>query len=48
MQDWVNDKSVSPENQAYIVANLIRGGVFSGESKDKKAAKATQESSEEV
>jgi CRISPR-associated protein Csy3 len=48
IQDWVNDKNVSPENQAYIVANLIRGGVFSGESKDKKAAKTNQESSEEV
>lgn len=48
MQDWVNDKNVSPENQAYIVANLIRGGVFSGESKEKKAAKNNQESSEEV
>lgn len=48
MQDWVNDKNVSPENQAYIVANLIRGGVFSGESKDKKAARTNQESSEEA
>ncbi len=30
MHDWVNEKkTVSEENQAYVVANLIRGGVFS-------------------
>ena len=27
--DWVNDQDLSNEQQAYIVANLIRGGVFS-------------------
>lgn len=29
MIDWVNDKALPLEQQAYVVANLIRGGVFS-------------------
>ena len=29
MVEWVNDGAISQENQAYVVANLIRGGVFS-------------------
>lgn len=29
MVDWVNDKDIEPEQQAYVVSNLIRGGVFS-------------------
>lgn len=30
MLDWINpDKDISNENMAYVVANLIRGGVFS-------------------
>lgn len=33
MIDWVNDKEVSPEQQIYVVANLVRGGVFSKSSK---------------
>lgn len=26
---WVNDEELAPEQQAYVVSNLIRGGVFS-------------------
>ena len=33
--DWVNDADISDEQQIYVVANLIRGGVFSKKS-DKK------------
>lgn len=30
MLDWINpERSISDENKAYVVANLIRGGVFS-------------------
>lgn len=29
MVNWVNDKDVTPEQQMYVAANLIRGGVFS-------------------
>ncbi|MFZ3075980.1 MAG: type I-F CRISPR-associated protein Csy3 [Psychrobacter glacincola] len=29
MVEWVNDHELSPEQQAYVVSNLIRGGVFS-------------------
>lgn len=29
MVDWVNDKDMEPQQQAYVVSNLIRGGVFS-------------------
>ncbi|WP_294032800.1 type I-F CRISPR-associated protein Csy3 [uncultured Moraxella sp.] len=35
MINWVNDE-ISPEEQAYVVSNLIRGGVFSKVSKDSK------------
>lgn len=33
MQNWVNEEQVSEEDKAFVVANLIRGGVFSGEKK---------------
>lgn len=36
MVAWVNDNKLSDEEQAFVAANLIRGGVFSGESKKKK------------
>ena len=39
--DWVNDKALSEEAKNYILANFIRGGVFSGESKEKKKEKKT-------
>ncbi len=29
MVAWVNDEELSPEQQAYVVSNLIRGGVYS-------------------
>lgn len=29
MIDWVNDGDLAPEQQAYVVGNLVRGGVFS-------------------
>ncbi|MBL4831663.1 MAG: type I-F CRISPR-associated protein Csy3 [Aliivibrio sp.] len=32
MLNWVNDKEVSDNDKAYVVANLIRGGVFSRKS----------------
>lgn len=28
MVDWVNDGELAPEQQAYVTANLIRGGVY--------------------
>lgn len=31
--DWVNDNELSLEQQAYVVGNLVRGGVFSRSSK---------------
>ncbi len=33
MIDWVNGGELAPEQQVYVVANLIRGGVFSKSSK---------------
>jgi len=33
MIDWVNDKDLTLEQQAYVVGNLVRGGVFSKSSK---------------
>lgn len=40
MLDWVNSRTVDIDQQAYVVANLIRGGVFSKESdKGDKAEK---------
>lgn len=35
MIDWINDKDIPEEQKIYVVANLIRGGVFSKKS-DKK------------
>ena len=32
MVDWVNNENLKDEQQAYVVANLIRGGVFSKKS----------------
>lgn len=31
--DWVNDVEIEPEQQVYVVGNLVRGGVFSKSSK---------------
>lgn len=31
MMDWVNDKGIAEEQQKFVVANLIRGGVFGGD-----------------
>lgn len=43
MMTWVNDNDISDEEQAYVVANLIRGGVFSAQSdNDKKENKASK------
>lgn len=36
MVAWVNNDKLTDEEQAFVTANLIRGGVFSGESKKKK------------
>ena len=33
---WLNDKEITTNDKNFVVANLIRGGVFSGESKKKK------------
>ena len=33
MIDWVNNGDLTPEQQAYVVGNLVRGGVFSKSSK---------------
>lgn len=35
MVDWVNDEDLNAGQQAYVVANLIRGGVFSKKSNKK-------------
>lgn len=32
MLDWVNDKPVADEQKCYVLANIIRGGVFGGKS----------------
>ena len=32
MMEWVNDKEVANEQKNYVLANLIRGGVFGGKS----------------
>lgn len=34
--DWLNDKEVSDGNQNFVVANLVRGGLFQGEGDKKK------------
>ncbi|WP_033422277.1 type I-F CRISPR-associated protein Cas7f/Csy3, partial [Psychromonas hadalis] len=36
MQAWVNEKELTDNDKTYVVGNLIRGGVFSGEAKKKK------------
>ena len=36
MQAWVNDKDIADNDKTYVIGNLIRGGVFSGEAKKKK------------
>ncbi len=33
---WLNGKDITTNDKNFVVANLIRGGVFSGESKKKK------------
>jgi CRISPR-associated protein Csy3 len=30
MLDWLNDKEIKPDDKNYVIANLIRGGVFGG------------------
>ncbi|SER18095.1 CRISPR-associated protein Csy3 [Nitrosomonas sp. Nm51] len=32
MIDWINDKNIEEDQQKFVVANLIRGGVFGGDS----------------
>ncbi|MBF0220569.1 MAG: type I-F CRISPR-associated protein Cas7f/Csy3, partial [Gammaproteobacteria bacterium] len=32
MLNWLNDKEIELDHQKYVVANLIRGGVFGGDS----------------
>jgi CRISPR-associated protein Csy3 len=34
--DWLNDKDISDGNKNYVVANLVRGGLFQGEGDKKK------------
>lgn len=36
MEDWVNNQELTIEQQAYVVGNLIRGGVFSKKSEKGK------------
>ena len=36
LENWINDKEPTEEEKHYMIATLIRGGVFSGEKKDKK------------
>lgn len=36
MTHWVNDKELTDNDKNYVIANLIRGGVFSGEKKKAK------------
>jgi len=33
---WLNDKKITNDDKNYVVANLIRGGLFQGDSKKKK------------
>lgn len=33
---WLNDKEITTDDKNYVVANLIRGGLFQGDSKKKK------------
>ena len=36
MIQWLNDKEISDNDKNYVVANLVRGGLFQGESEKKK------------
>lgn len=36
LENWMNDKEPNDPEKHYMIATLIRGGVFSGEKKDKK------------
>ena len=36
IMDWLNDKEITTNDKNYVVANLIRGGLFQGDSKKKK------------
>jgi len=36
MQDWVNSKEIATNDQNFVVANLIRGGVFGGKNESDK------------
>jgi CRISPR-associated protein Csy3 len=36
---WLNDEQISDDNKNYIVANLVRGGLFQGEGDKKKKDK---------
>jgi CRISPR-associated protein Csy3 len=40
--DWLNDKDISDGNKNYVVANLVRGGLFQGKSDEKKKDKAEE------
>lgn len=40
--DWLNDKHISDDNKNYVVANLVRGGLFQGEGDKKKKDKAEE------
>ncbi len=40
--DWLNDKEISDGNKNYVVANLVRGGLFQGEGDKKKKEKAEE------
>jgi len=40
--DWLNDKQISDDNKNYVVANLVRGGLFQGEGAKKKKDKAEE------
>lgn len=42
--DWLNDKEISDGNKNYVVANLVRGGLFQGKGdKDKKKKDKSEE-----
>jgi CRISPR-associated protein Csy3 len=40
--DWLNDKEVSEGNKNYVVANLVRGGLFQGGKAQKENDKAEE------
>ncbi len=39
LENWMNDKETTDSEKHYMIATLIRGGVFSGEKKDSKKKK---------